>query len=104
MRIIYIADDGTEFDDEIDCEDYEWKINHPHLKDVHIFDENGNEFKNIFDEASYDYSSKIIITTEKALKDFQEFAKYTGFICYKSIDKVGEWKFYDNKRGFVENN
>ena len=104
MRIIYIADDGTEFDDEIDCENYEWKLKHPHLNDVHIFDEHDNEFKNIFEEASYDYSTKIIITTEEALKDFQEFAKYTGFICYENIDKVGEWKFDDNEGGFVENN
>ena len=38
MKIIYIADDGTQFDDEYACKDYEWKLNHPHLKDVHIFD------------------------------------------------------------------
>ena len=104
MRIIYIADDGTEFDDEFDCEDYEWKLNHPHLKDVHIFDEYGKEFRNIFDEASYDYSTKIVITNEEALKDFEEFTEYAGFACYRSIDKVGEWKFDDNERGFVENN
>ena len=104
MRIIYIADDGTEFDNEFDCEHYEWKLNHPHLKDVHIFDKYGTEFKNIFMQASYDYSSKIIITNEEALKDFQEFTEYTGFISFEDIDKVGEWKFDDSKVCFVENN
>ena len=104
MRIIYIADDGTEFDDKFDCKDYEWKLNHPHLKDVHIFDKYGTEFKDIFMQASYDYSSKIIITNEEALKDFQEFVKYTGFISYESIDKIGEWKFDFRKRCFIENN
>lgn len=48
MKIIYIADDGKQFDNEWDCEDYEWKLNHPNLKDVHVFNEEGVEFENIF--------------------------------------------------------
>lgn len=28
MRNIYIADDGTQFDNQFDREDYEWKLNH----------------------------------------------------------------------------
>ena len=28
MKIIYEAFDGTQFDNEFECEDYEWKLNH----------------------------------------------------------------------------
>ena len=30
MRVLYIADDGKEFDNEFECEHYEW------LQDAHI--------------------------------------------------------------------
>ena len=29
MRVVYIANDETQFDDGFDCEDYEWRLNHP---------------------------------------------------------------------------
>ena len=34
MKILYQADDGTRFDNEWDCEDYENKLNHPYLKNI----------------------------------------------------------------------
>lgn len=38
MRTIYVADDGSIFDDEYECKDYEWELDHPHLKDVSVYD------------------------------------------------------------------
>ena len=38
MRTVYIADDGKEFDNEFDCEHYEWILNHPNLKYIKIYD------------------------------------------------------------------
>lgn len=32
MRIIYIADDNKEFDDEFECERYEWLFETPTFK------------------------------------------------------------------------
>lgn len=102
MRIKYIADDGTEFDDETLCEDYEWKLNHPHLKDIHVFDEGGNEFKDIFSEDTYNQSAKIVVDTIEAVKDLQDLGIYTGYNCYEDIDDVGEWVFDLKKETFVK--
>ena len=101
MRTIYIADDGTQFDDEYACTDYEWKLNHPHLKDVHVFDKDGNEFENIFSEDTYNYSTKIVVTSNEAVKALQDFADYTGYCYYGHVDKVGEWKFDESEERFV---
>jgi len=37
MRVVYIADDGKEFNDEWDCRDYEWKLNHPAINDICMY-------------------------------------------------------------------
>lgn len=55
-KTIYIAEDGTEFDDEKECQDYERKssISMANLqKYVHFFDKNGKEIH--FDSAMSDF-------------------------------------------------
>lgn len=101
MRIIYIADDGTQFDNEVDCEDYEWKLDHPHLKDVRIYDKNGIEFTDVFSEDAYSHSAKVVVSTDDAAKDFQALAEYTGYCCYDQIKMAGEWRFDETKEQFV---
>lgn len=101
MKTIYIADDGTKFDDQYDCEDYEWRLNHPYLKDVHAFDKDGNELKNIFSEDTYNYSAKIIVTSDEGLKDLQALADYMGYCYYRHIDGIGEWIFDNHKECFL---
>lgn len=96
MRIIYEADDGTQFDDEWKCEDYEWKINHPHLKDVHCYNEEGKELENLFEEGTYNYSMKIVVPTDEAAKDLQELAHYTGYYYYAHITESGVWVYKEN--------
>lgn len=93
MKIIYLADDGTEFDDEFECEHYEWILNHPHLKDVCCYDKDGNELKDIMVEYTYDYSEKIVVPTDEAAKDLQELADYTGYSYYAHITESGTWIF-----------
>lgn len=101
MKIIYIADDGTQFDNEFDCEAYEWRLNHPHLKDIILLDKDGNRFEDAFSEEAYNYSEKIIITSYEALKDLQDLEDYTGYCCYADINEVGEWRFDKAKERFV---
>lgn len=101
MRIIYIADDGTQFNDEYDCKDYEWKLKHPHLKDIHIFDKDGKEFEDVLSDDAYNYSAKIVVTSSEAVKDLQALANYTGYCYYEHINKVGEWRFDESKERFV---
>ena len=100
MKTIYIADDGTQFDDEYDCKDYEWRLNHTHLAEVHIFNKDGFELEDIFSEDTYNHSAKIVVESREALKDLQDLAAYTGYCQYEDVDKVGEWKFDGHKERF----
>lgn len=97
MRIVYIADDGTQFDDEFECNAYEWKLNHSHLKDIGFFDEDGNIVSGSpFDDAHYNKVETIVIPNEKALRDLQALAEYTGFCDYDNINAIGTWKHYND--------
>lgn len=102
MRIVYIADDGKEFDDEYECKDYEWKLNYPHIENVRLYGKHNKKLGDIFSEKTYCEVQKIIISDEKALNDFQDLAKYTGFCCYEDIIECGEWKFSDEEETFVK--
>lgn len=93
MRTIYIADDGQEFDDEYECRDYEWILNHPHLKDIHFYDIKSRELNNVFSEETYNATDKVVVLNENALKTLQEFVHYTGYCSYEDIDECGEWIF-----------
>ena len=97
MRVVYIADDGEEFDDEYDCKDYEWKINHSGMSDgLHFFDINGNELTDYLAEKTYNEVTTIVIDDADALEYIQDIAEYTGFCEYNNIDKCGLWKYEDN--------
>lgn len=102
MKVVYIADDGKEFDNEFDCEVHEWKLRHPHLQDVRFYDECGNELIDIFSEGSYNKTEKVVIPNDDALKDFQDFAECTGFYCYDSVVDCGEWTFDYDTAEFVK--
>ena len=102
MRILYIADDGKEFDDEFECTDYEWKLNHSHLKDIGFYDKDNNELTDIFTEETYSITERVVVSNETALKELQEFADYTGFCCYEDIIECGEWTFNYDKGTFVK--
>ena len=98
MRVVYIADDGKEFNDEFECLDYEWILNHPYLKDIHFYDKDNNKLDDIFSQDVYCKTERVVVPNENAVKDFQDFADYTGFCCYKRIVERGEWIF-DNESG-----
>ena len=102
MKIIYIADDGKEFDNEFDCEDYEWKLNHPYLKDICFYDKDNNNLVDIFTDDAYGKTERVVVSSENALKDLQEFADYTGFCCYGDIVECGEWIFNEEKCTFIK--
>ena len=101
MKAIYISDDGKIFEDEWECMDYEWRLEHP-LTNIHFYDENNKELTDIFSEESYSKTEKVVVSSEKTLKELQEFANYTGFCCYYDIDECGEWVFDYKKETFVK--
>lgn len=101
MRTVYIADDGKEFDNEFDCEYYEWMLNHPNLQYIKIYDNRTGElFDDITTEDAYDYSDKVIIPTEFALNDLHEWAAYNGYCDFDDITEIGTWKYNEDKQAF----
>ena len=96
MRVVYIADDGKEFDDEFECEDYEWSLNHPRLNDIHIYDETDDELRDIFSEETYRCAEKIIVSDDETAKTLRDLGEYTGCCGYDGVTGPGKW-IYDKK-------
>lgn len=98
MRVIYIADDGKEFNDEIDCEYHEWLLKHSNLKYIKIYDRRTGElFDNVMTDEAYEYGDKVVIPTEFALKDLHDWATYGGYCYFHQITEAGTWLFNNNK-------
>lgn len=104
MKIIYVADDGTSFDDEFKCMDYEFISNHPHLKDVHIYDEYGVERENLLSDETYFCVDTVIVSTQDSLNDLHSLAEYMGHLSYGDIDSIGRWVFNSRQETFVKVN
>lgn len=90
MKVVYISNDGTQFDDECACIDYEWKQK---LTDVQFLNKNDQEIEDIFSMDSYFATCKIIVPTDEAAANIREFGGYTGFCAYKDITSCGTWIF-----------
>lgn len=92
MKIIYIADDGKEFKDKIECENYEWILCHQNINRIQLYDEEGRIIeKSILDQETYDLTHKVIVPDDYALKDFLELADYMGWVDFKYINSCGKW-------------
>lgn len=102
MKVIFIADDGTEFDDEWDCKDYEFRKSLD-LDSIELYDKYGTRYDPL-SGTGYDKVIKIIVKTEKAVSDLNKIAKYTGFILYEDVNSVGTWMFkeHDFRQEFVK--
>lgn len=104
MKIIYVADDGKSFDNEFECENYEFVLNHPHLKDVHIYDEYGVERENLLSDETYSHADTVIVLTQDALNDLHSLVEYMGHLSYGDIDSMGRWVFNQRQETFVKVN
>lgn len=104
MRTIFIADDGTEFDNEWGCKDYEFRKSLD-LDSIEIYDKHGTRYDPL-SEDGYNKAVKIIIKTERAVSDLNKIAKYTGFTLYEDVNGVGTWVFkeHDYHQEFVRRN
>lgn len=69
MKDIFVACDGTEFEDEDDCIDYEYKLAENKLS---CYDEN-------FEKVYLDNCDYVDATTEESLELFRELCKHYGF-------------------------
>ena len=102
MKTIYVADDGTQFDDEWECLDYEWKQQHTALSDVVMYDRDCKRLTNLFSEKTYGDVYIIDVITEEAAKALNDLGEYTGFCCYDDIKHAGTWKFNEDESTFTE--
>ena len=101
MRVIYIADDGTQFDDEYECKDYEWLQKHSHLKDIQLYDEEGYLLdESILSEYGYNHAWTVVVKTLDAAIEMDALAQYTGFCAYEDINRVGVWTWDKDKEMF----
>lgn len=93
MRILYIADDGTEFDNEFECEYYEEIKRHNKVNDIEVYDADGNRvlFESVYNDAFYNEAEKIIIHTEEEATDILWLAEYTGWLEFEQLTSVGTW-------------
>ena len=96
MRTVYIADDGKEFDNEFECEHHEWMLNHPNLKYIKIYNENGELIEDTLSEEAYNYGQKVVVPTDFAAKELRDWAEYTGYCYFDHIKEAGTW-IYEEK-------
>lgn len=94
MRVLFIADDGTAFNDEWDCKDYEFRKSLD-LDSMELYDKYGTRCDPL-SESDYNKVVKIIVETEKAVSDLNKIAKYTGFVLYEDVNSVGTWIFREH--------
>ena len=78
-KIVYIAFDGKEFDNEYDCREYELNTK---LKDIGddllLYDKNGKKIEKIDNQLLAESIDYIVVKSEKAYEYFVEQMDYFG--------------------------
>lgn len=93
MKILYIADDGTQFEDEWECTDYEWRLAHPHLKEIKFLNAAGELLpSDPLEDITYNNTETVIVPNKEALQELRDLTDYAGFCEYSDIDSIGTWK------------
>jgi hypothetical protein len=112
MKVVYCADDGTEFETEQECRDYEFELKRADFFEecvnVRAYDDNGNvvDFRDYDIECMEDAFQDIWFiqfTTQKAIDLFLEKGRHEFGLLYIDDDihrdvKVGERYFYDTDK------
>ncbi len=96
MRIVYIADDGTQFDDEWECESYEKCITHQAMYGIQFFNNKDRDFYHItkgneFSDDIYQRADVVVVHSDEELKCLQWLTDYCGWLEFKMILSTGTW-------------
>ena len=108
MRIVYIAEDGTEFSNVWDCEEYEALLSHQEIYNIMFFDLMGNKtfikHGDEFNDDLYNYAEKIIIRSQKELECLKWITDYCGWCEFEDITSPGVWIREENKEscGYIK--
>ena len=95
MREVFIADDGTEFDDEWDCMEYEWICEYgPELDKIKFFDCDNKQLVWNKDDEFYYSLNRVELETEEEFNALHELAKGCGWCAlFESITGPGIWVY-----------
>lgn len=103
MQIVYKADDGTEFNDEYECESYEWMLVHKESAElVKFYDKNQKELNNLLSAETYDLVWTIVVPTAEAAQCVEDIGRRCGWSAYKDISEAGIWKWNKERGVFVK--
>ena len=103
MKVIYIANDGRVFTNEGDCAEYEWWLDHPHIRSVLFFDKDNQAMPVSMDDILYSQCMKVIVPDEYALQALHELADYCGWVQFESdINSAGVWVWDFSINKFVK--
>ena len=99
MKIIYQAFDGKNFENEEDCEIYEFKKLHPNLFTIDFYDAENKLFHlsknkdNLWNDVTYYTAEKVKIHNAAELSDFLLLSKECGWCdFYEQINEIGFWE------------
>jgi len=98
----WIADDGTQFDDEIDCKRYELKqrLSQTTLQVINSETGIAYEGQSIITQKTYNECEAVIVKDDKALSDMKAIQDFTGF--YYEIDSIGKWRYDDDECKWIK--
>lgn len=82
-REVYIADDGTEFEDEDDCQGYEFNLK---LKKFTMYGQKLNETD------SLDYATYVYLGTKELVDEYAALCKYYG-ITFLGLNEPGLYMY-----------
>lgn len=102
MKVYYEANDGTIFNDQFECEEYEFLQSiEDDLNYLIFYDAEGNILRHPLNEAEYGLCQTITALTPNAITALHKIVDYTGFCEYSSITSTGNWEWEEGK-GFVK--
>ena len=91
MRVVYIAEDGTKFDNKIECKTYEQKCNMKNCGIV-MLDTNGENLE--VNDGNYERCIYIKITNDKDLEIIKQMSYNVG--SYSDPEEFGEFYWDDS--------
>lgn len=93
--IIYLADDGTVFNNSFDCQEYELRLLiDKYKKSLRFYDGNKVRIVNTVDILDGDTVFFIDVADEESLSFLKKLNEWNGM--FYDIDSVGKWQYVKN--------
>ena len=95
MKVLYQAEDGTIFNDENACSDYEAEIQHKNIVLIDFFDYENDIYhvdsNDLFNDKIYSDAWKVNIHNHKEFDDFAWLTEVCGWWEFEQINRPGIW-------------